>query len=86
MLSIHKHTHKEKNMFTTDFYIDSVQSAKKTFVNTFVTDDKFKEELVKLVDAQTKFTKGQINSTLDIVQSIVKNTSDTFYSLVKKGA
>ena len=73
-------------MFTTDFYIDSVQSAKKTFVNTFVTDDKFKEELVKLVDAQTKFTKGQINSTLDIVQSIVKNTSDTFYSLVKKGA
>jgi hypothetical protein len=71
-------------MFTFDFIIDSVQNAKKTFVSTFVTDDKFKAELNKLVDAQTKFAKGSVQSTLDIAQSFVKNFNDTVYA--KKGA
>jgi hypothetical protein len=46
--------------------IDAVQGAKKQFVNTFVTDDKFKAELIKLVDAQTEFAKGQV----ELVQSL----------------
>lgn len=71
-------------MFTFDFAIDSVQNAKKSFVETFVKDEKFKAELVKLVDAQTKFAKGSVQSTLDITQAFVKNVSDLMYS--KKGA
>ena len=71
-------------MFTFDSYIDAVQGAKKTFVETFVKDDKFKAELNKLVDAQTKFAKGSVQSSLDIAQAFVKNASDMIYS--KKGA
>jgi hypothetical protein len=66
-------------MFTFDFIIDSVQGAKKTFVNTFVTDKKFQAELVKLVDAQTAFAKGQVQTTLSIAEAFVKNASDAVY-------
>jgi hypothetical protein len=71
-------------MFTFDSFIDSVQTAKKTFVNTFVTDAKFKAELVKLVDAQTEFAKGQVKTTLSIAEAFVKNASNAVYT--KKGA
>ncbi len=66
-------------MFTLDFAIDSVQGAKKTFVNTFVSDAKFKAELIKLVDAQTEFAKGQVKTTLSIAEAFVKNASDAVY-------
>ena len=67
-------------MFTPDFYIDGVQNAKKQFVNTFVTNDAFKAELIKLVDAQTEFAKGQIKTTLSIAEAFVKNASNAVYS------
>ena len=67
-------------MFTADFYIDGVQNAKKQIVETFVTSDAFKKELVKLIDAQTKFAKGQVSTSLEIAQSLYKNASDAFYS------
>lgn len=66
-------------MFTFDFIIDSVQNAKKTIVNTFVTDKKFQAELIKLVDAQTEFAKGQVKTTLSIAEAFVKNASDAVY-------
>jgi len=66
-------------MFTFDFAIDSVQNAKKTFVNTFITDAKFKTDLIKLVDAQTEFAKGQVKTTLSIAEAFVKNASDAIY-------
>jgi len=59
--------------------IDAIQDSKKTFVETFVQDAKFKAELVKLVDAQTKFAKGSVQSTLDIAQAFVKNAGDAIY-------
>jgi hypothetical protein len=66
-------------MFTLDFAIDSVQNAKKTFVNTFVTNESFKAELVKLVDAQTEFAKGQVKTTLSIAEAFVKNATEAVY-------
>ena len=60
--------------------IDAIQDSKKTFVNTYVTNESFKAELIKLVDAQTKFAKGSVQSTLDIAQAIVKNASNAFYN------
>ncbi len=71
-------------MFTPDYIIDSVQNAKKTFVTTFVTNETFKAELIKLVDAQTEFAKGQIKTTLSIAEALVKNASTAVYA--KKGA
>jgi hypothetical protein len=73
-------------MFTADFLIDSVQNAKKQAVNTFVTDKKFQSELIKLVDVQTEFAKGQVKTTLSIAEAFVKNASDVVYSTFKKGA
>lgn len=66
-------------MFNFDFFIDSVQNAKKQIVNTFVTDDKFKKDLIKLVDAQTEFAKGQVKTTLSIAEALVKNAGDAVY-------
>ena len=71
-------------MFTPDFYIDSVNSAQKKIVETFVTNDSFKKELVKLIDAQTKFAKTQISTSIEIAQAFVKNASEAVYS--KKSA
>ena len=59
--------------------IDAVQGAKKTFVTTYVKDEKFQAELIKLVDAQTKFAKGSVQSSLDIAQAFIKNASDAVY-------
>ena len=60
--------------------IDSVQNAKKTFVNTFVTNESFKTELIKLVDAQTEFAKGQVKTSLSIAEAFYKNATDAFYA------
>ena len=67
-----------------DTIIESIQDGKKQIVNTFVTDAKFKAELIKLIDAQTSFTKGSVKSSMDIAQAFIKNTSDTFYKAMKK--
>ena len=69
-------------MFTHNQVIDSVQNAKKQIVGTFVTDVKFKDELNKLIDAQTNFAKGQVDTTLAIAEAIVKNANKAF-SLTK---
>jgi hypothetical protein len=74
-----KHT-QEKIMFNTDTIIDSVQDAKKQVVNTFVTNDSFKKELIKLIDAQTNFAKGQVKTSLQIAEAIVKNASTAAYT------
>jgi hypothetical protein len=72
-------------MFTADFIIDSVQNAKKQFVNTFVVNNEsFKAELIKLVDAQTEFAKGQVKTTLSIAEAFVKNASDAVYAKKSK--
>ena len=66
-------------MFNADQVIDTIQNGKKQFVNTFVVDAKFKEELVKLIDAQTNFAKGSVKSSFDIAQAFVKKASDAVY-------
>jgi hypothetical protein len=53
-------------MFAVDTIIDSIQSSKKMFVNTFVTDKNTKEALNSFVDSQTEFTK-QMWKTSEVV-------------------
>lgn len=71
-------------MFTPDQIIDSIQNAKKQFVNTFVTNESFKKELVKLVDAQTEFAKGQSKTTLAIAEAFYKNATNSIYAKAAK--
>ena len=44
-------------MFTADAIIDTVQTGKKTFINTFVTNETAKESMIKFIDAQADYTK-----------------------------
>lgn len=67
-------------MFTPDTFIDTVQTAKKQFVSAVVTNESFKNELVKLIDAQTEFAKGQVATTLAIAEAFVKNASNFTYA------
>ena len=65
-------------MFKPDFYIDAIQSAKKQFVNTVVVNEGFKKELCKLIDAQTEFAKGQVTTTLALVDALIKGASTAY--------
>jgi hypothetical protein len=69
-------------MFTHNQFIDSIQSGKKQFVNTFVADEKFKAELIKLIDAQAQAAKTSVEASLAIAQAFVKNSTDAFKNFV----
>jgi hypothetical protein len=57
-------------MFTIDAAVDAVQTAKKTFVNTFVTNDVVKEAMIKFVDAQADYTKRAAKVGTDTVATL----------------
>ena len=52
-------------MFTADAMIDTVQTGKKTMVNTFVTNESIKEAMLKFIDAQAEYTKKAIKAGTD---------------------
>jgi hypothetical protein len=52
-------------MFTADALIDTVQTGKKTIVNTFVTNEAVKESMIKFIDAQADYTKKAAKVSLD---------------------
>jgi ATP phosphoribosyltransferase len=52
-------------MFTADAIIDTVQTGKKTFVNTFVSNDTVKESMIKFIDAQADYTKKAAKVGMD---------------------
>ena len=64
--------------------INAIQNGKKQIVNTFVQDKKFQAELIKLIEAQAEFAKGQVQSTLSIAEALAKNAQATTKSLVEK--
>ena len=61
-------------MFAFDTMIDQVQSAKKQFVKTFVTDTKIADTLNQFVDSQTEYTKRATKATVDATSTIVNET------------
>jgi ATP phosphoribosyltransferase len=52
-------------MFTADAIIDTVQTGKKTFVNTFVTNETIKDSMIKFIDAQAEYTKRAAKVGMD---------------------
>jgi ATP phosphoribosyltransferase len=52
-------------MFTADAIIDTVQTGKKTFVNTFVTNETVKDSMIKFIDAQADYTKKAARVGMD---------------------
>ena len=69
-------------MFIHNQIIDSIQSGKKQIVNTFVQDATFKEELIKLIDAQAQAAKASVNASVAIAEAFVKNTSEVMKKVV----
>jgi hypothetical protein len=63
--------------------IDTIQSGKKTIVNTFVTDKEIQAKLVTLIEAQTKFYQGWVDTTLTLAQTLVSSAKDTVSKGVK---
>ena len=57
-------------MFTADAIIDTVQTGKKTFVNTFVTNETAKESMIKFIDAQADYTKRAAKVSMDTVTTL----------------
>ena len=57
-------------MFTIDATVDAVQTAKKTFVNTFVTNESVKDAMIKFVDAQAEYTKRAAKVGTDTVSTL----------------
>jgi hypothetical protein len=52
-------------MFTADAFIDTVQTGKKTMVNTFVTNATVKDAMIQFIDAQAEYTKKAIKAGTD---------------------
>lgn len=67
-------------MFTLDATIDAVQTGKKAFVNTFVTNEAVKSALLNFVDAQSEYTKKAVKAGSDaatlVTQEMIKSSRE----------
>jgi hypothetical protein len=70
-----------------DTAIDTVQTSKKIFVDTFVKHEGLATSLNKLVDTQTEYTKKAVGAILDTGSDLYKTVTDkSFYSDLSKAA
>jgi len=70
-------------MFTADAIIDTVQTGKKTFVNTFVTNEATKEAMIKFIDAQADYTKRASKVGLDTATTLTSEAMKQVQEVVK---
>ena len=63
--------------------IDAIQTGKKAIVNSFVTDKEIQSKLVTLIEAQTKFYQGWVDTTLTLAQTLVASAKDSVYKGAK---
>lgn len=70
-------------MFTLDTAIDTIQTGKKTFVTTFVTNEAVKGAMLSFIDAQTEYTKGAVKAGTDMFTTVAKETVTAVQSATK---
>ena len=70
-------------MFTADAIIDTVQTGKKTIVNTFVTNEAVKESMIKFIDAQADYTKRASKVGLDTATTLTSEAMKQVQEVVK---
>ncbi len=61
-------------MFTADAFIDTVQTGKKTWVNTFITNETMRDAMVKFIDNQAEYTKKAFKATTDAATTVASET------------
>ena len=62
------------NDWTTNYWIDHIQTTKKTMVDTLVKDETLSAPLKAFIEAQTTFTKVAVKSMSDFANA----TGDAF--------
>ena len=65
-------------LYYANTFVDSVQDAKKKFVETFVFDDKIAAPLKQFVEAQREFTKEVNRSVSEVAGYVANSTKETF--------
>ena len=70
-------------MFTADAIIDTVQTGKKTIVNTFVTNETAKESMIKFIDAQADYTKKAAKVGMDTATTLTSEAVKQVEAVVK---
>ena len=70
-------------MFTADAIIDTVQTGKKTFVNTFVTHEATKDAMIKFIDAQADYTKRAAQVGMDTATTLTSEAVKQVEAVVK---
>ena len=70
-------------MFTADAIIDTVQTGKKTIVNTFVTNEAVKESMIKFIDAQADYTKRASKVGMDTATTLTSEAMKQVQEVVK---
>ena len=77
-------------MFIADTIIDTVQTGKKTIVNTFVTNETVKDSMIKFIDSQAEYTKRAAKVGMDTFttlssEAVKQVEAATKYDYVKAG-
>jgi hypothetical protein len=57
-------------MFAVDTFIDTIQGAKKYFVNTYITDKEIQKPLNAFVDTQTAFVKQIVKTNQELTDQM----------------
>ncbi len=66
-------------MFAVDTFIETVQGAKKYFVNTYVTDKELQKPLNAFIDKQTEFVNQIVKTNREVTNQVL----DTFANFSK---
>lgn len=66
--------------YIADMAIDAVQSAKTTWLQTFIKEDSVRKPLIDFVEAQSKFTKQIAKSYFEITGSASKAVVEKVFS------
>ena len=63
--------------------IETVQTAQKTFVNTFVTNEEIAQPMVKLIDSQCDAAKLTAKAVMDLTTSMAAMTTEKVQEAMK---
>lgn len=70
-------------MLFSDTVIDMVQSGKKSWVNTFVTNEQIADAMNTFIDTQTDYTKQTLKATTEASTKLTQETVKAFTNLTK---
>ena len=60
-------------MFTPQDFINNIQQSKRSAVNILVHPENLRNEMIALIDAQTKFYHSSLQTSLTITNTLFQN-------------